>query len=136
MINYKTSISLIIMVVGCLSANAQLVNKVDSLEKATELSLDLKLHYRPISLTLSASHLVKDTRNVYIYNQAGMYEQFIISPSDTHMLRPYKAYVPSGIVTINGDNRKRDSFNPHGSDNIGSAILNGLLNGILFGNEY
>lgn len=119
------------------SVSAQIINKSDSLQTQTTQSLDLELKYTPLHLSINTAELNKSNRVLYLYSQHGMYEQFNINPSETVVLRPYKAHYPSGVINVGHfSNRQRDSFNPHGSDDIGSALINGFLNGVLLGNKY
>ncbi len=141
MLNNKTFITILLLVLCSFIANAQFNNysKPDSLQKVTELSLDLKLHYQPIYLSINSGELTKNTRNIYLFNQMGMYEQYSVNSVNglnSYMLQPYKAYVPTGFINYNGNNINRDSFNPHGSNDIGNALINGFINGIILGNKY
>ncbi|MCG8581335.1 MAG: hypothetical protein MI866_15540 [Bacteroidales bacterium] len=120
-----------------MDSHAQYSFTSDSLQKTTELTLELKLKYQPVQLELNSAKLHQSNRSVFIFNQYGMYEQYnVLSADKSQRVIPYKAYFPSGGLYYTGPNRRRDSFNPHGSESIGSALLNGFLNGILLGNKY
>ncbi|WP_439181482.1 hypothetical protein [Carboxylicivirga taeanensis] len=120
----------------CLTSFGQYSTQTDSLQESTQLSLNLKLEYLPVKLSINSSEINKVNRPIYLYNQVGMYEQYHLSVNSSQMLRSYKAYYPADLMTITGNNRVRDSFNPHGANDIGSALINGFLNGILLGNKY
>lgn len=131
---------LIAMVLCCfisITGHAQYSVLQDSLQKTTELSLDLKLKYQPIVLELNSGKIHQDNRPIFLFNQIGMYEQYnVLSPDESQRQLPYKAYYPTSTFYYTGNNRQRDSFNPHGSKDIGSALLNGFINGVLLGNKY
>ncbi|TRX65835.1 hypothetical protein [Carboxylicivirga sp. M1479] len=115
---------------------AQYSTSPDSIQQSTEINLQLKLEYKPAALKLNTADLLSNNQAFYVFNQAGMYEQFHINQNETTQALPYKAYYPGGTISLLGINRPRDSYNPHGVDDIGSAIVNGLINGIILGNKY
>jgi len=133
---FKFILTLFVVTLCSIHASAQYVNKPDSLESTTEISLNLKLKYTPIQLDLNSAELTKNVRHLYVFNQQGMYEQYNVNQSDINRLQPYKAFYPSGMISIHSTERRRDSFNPHGSNTIGSALLNGIINGFILGNKY
>ncbi|WP_430814424.1 hypothetical protein [Carboxylicivirga sp. RSCT41] len=117
--------------------NAQYSLVSDSLQKTTELTLELKLKYQPVQLNLNLGKIHQDNRPVFVFNQFGMYEQYnVLSADVSQQVQPFRPYFPSGGFYYTGNDRRRDSFNPHGSANIGSALVNGFINGILLGNKY
>jgi len=136
MLGHKSFVTLFFIAFCTLNSNAQLISSPDSLRKATELSLNLKLHYKPIQLAINSSEIARDTRTIYVFNQIGMYEQYCVDNTKSYKLQSFKAYYPNGLINYNGNNSNRDSFNPHGSNNIGSALINGFINGVLLGHNY
>ncbi|MCU4155069.1 hypothetical protein J1N10_03725 [Carboxylicivirga sp. A043] len=120
----------------CINGHAQYSMQLDSIQKNTELTLDLKLKYYPIQLDLNAGQIHHSNRPILIFNHRGMYEQYNVLVSQSQVVLPYKAYYPSNDIYYTGNNCRRDSFNPHGSKDIGSALLNGFINGIILGNKY
>ncbi len=123
----------------CMFSYGQPDCQADSVKtQHSRLSLDLRLgNITPVQLNLDPVKINKGFRSFYVYRQPGMYEQFQLTSGSTERLKPYKAYYPAGVISIVGaDSYKRDSFNPHGSKNIGNALLNGFVNGIIFGNKY
>ncbi len=134
--NQLKSLLTIVICICSFTCYGQYSSEADSVQKSTALSLSLKLDYTPVNLNISSSEVNKQNRPIYLFNQFGMYEQYQMTPSTSQMLKPYKAYYPADFISYTGTNRVRDSFNPHGSNDIGSAILNGFLNGIILGNKY
>ncbi len=132
----RKALLLFISCIICMASYGQYSAQTDSLAQKTQLSLDLKLSYTPVQLDINSDEINRSNRPIYLHSQLGMYEQFHITPGSSEMLRPYKAHYPTGLITYSGTNRIRDSFNPHGSNDIGSALINGFLNGILLGNKY
>jgi hypothetical protein len=121
----------------CINTNAQYSILSDSLQKTTAISLELKLEYQPIQLKINSGKIHQANRPIFLFNQTCMYEQYnVLSMKQSQRVMPFKAYYPAGGVYYSGNNRRRDSFNPHGSKDIGSALLNGFINGILLGNKY
>lgn len=120
----------------CFAGYSQYIAKADSLLEKTQLSLSLKLEYTPVQLGINSAEINKNNRPIYLFSQHGMYEQYQLSTSSNMMLKPYKAYYPADFISYTGHNRVRDSFNPHGANDIGSALINGFLNGVLLGNKY
>lgn len=134
--SYKTYLIIAFLLAFATLANAQCSIVKDSLEQTTQLSLSLKLEHNPIKLNINSKEINEENRPIYIFNQVGMYEQYAVTNDKSIHLMPYKAHYPAGIINYTGANQRRDSFNPHGVDDIGSALLNGLINGVLFGNKY
>ncbi|MBK3518627.1 hypothetical protein [Carboxylicivirga marina] len=132
-------ILIMVMIVFALSNShcyAQYSHVNDSLINKTATNLSLKLEYKPLQLQINSLEIHHATQPIFVYNQAGMHEHYNILDNKSQLTIPYKAYYPSGIISYVGNNRRRDSFNPHGVDDIGSALLNGFINGILLGHKY
>ncbi|MBS2213492.1 hypothetical protein KEM09_18930 [Carboxylicivirga mesophila] len=125
-----------LLICSSLFCYGQYTYQADSLKQETQVSLDLKLNYTPIQLDINSGEITKHNRPIYLYKQWGMYEQFQVTQNSTVMLMPYKAHYPADFFSYTGTNRIRDSFNPHGSNDIGSALINGFLNGVILGNKY
>lgn len=130
------SLLTIIAYMWCFTCFSQYTAKADSLQGNTQLSLSLKLEYTPVQLGINSAEINKNNRPIYLFSQHGMYDQYQITTGSNMMLKPYKAYYPADFISYTGHNRVRDSFNPHGANDIGSALINGFLNGVLLGNKY
>ena len=129
-------ITFVLLLNSCFTAKAQYTSTKDTAQYISLHSLDLKLNYQPVQLEISSAEISKNTRALFVYSQQGMFDQYHALQNKTTHLKPYKAHYPNGLINCVGNNRIRDSFNPHGCDNIGSALINGFLNGIILGNKY
>jgi hypothetical protein len=95
------------------------------------------IEYTPGPLAIDMNNPIVKGRGFYIYSANGIYEQYNLSGLKADLLRPYKGHYPAPGFSLYMEGQYiRDSFNPHGANSIGSALLNGVINGLLFGNKY
>lgn len=128
---------LVLLLVCSHSALAQAKQDSVSISQLVHSSIHLKLDYPSVNLDINSGKIAKDNKSLYLAYQNGMFEHYNYNAKGSTMSRDYKAHYPApGFSFIHMGGQVRDSFNPHGADNIGSALVNGFLNGILLGNKY
>jgi len=133
---------ILIFTITTLVAHAQYSHQpTDSIKNYHQLlstALSIKLKNPVIQTDFKSINYQKNARAFYIQSHNGMYEQYNISDLQTTHLRAWKGHYPQSAIQLqyDGNNLRKDSFNPHGSSDIGSALINGVLNGIILGNKY
>lgn len=101
-------------------------------------AMQLKLEKPAIHLNMDVPQLLEQSRGFYIRSFNGTYEQYTITGTEATHLMAWKGHYPQPGFGMhwNGGVRYRDSYNPHGASSIGEALVNGVLNGLIFGNKY
>jgi len=133
---------ILILVTTSIAAQAQYsTQQVDSTLISNHLlttSLEIKLQKPTIQTDFNSINYLKGTRGFYIKSYNGMYEQYNLTDAQATFLPAWKGHYPQAPIQLqyDGNHLPKDSFNPHGAADIGSALINGVLNGIILGNKY
>jgi len=101
-------------------------------------ALTIKLRKPAIQTDFKSINYLEEAHCFYVKSHNGMYEQYNLSDLQATRLHAWKGHYPQSFFQLqyDGNSLPKDSFNPHGSADIGSALLNGVLNGIILGNKY
>ncbi|MBI9063135.1 MAG: hypothetical protein JEZ14_14225 [Marinilabiliaceae bacterium] len=138
----RTLVLYLVFVVTSFATHAQYSSQpIDSLRNNNQLviaALTIKLQNPTIQTDFTSINYLEGTRGFYIKSHTGMYEQYNLSDMQATRLPAWKGHYPQSPLQLqyDGNHLSKDSFNPHGSADIGSALINGVLNGIIFGNKY
>ena len=138
----RTLVLILILVVTSFATHAQYSQQpTDSIMNNNQLltvALTIKLQKPPIQTNFKSINYLEGARGFYIRSYNGMYEQYNLTDSKATRLPAWKGHYPQSAVNLQYDSSHlpKDSFNPHGSADIGSALINGVLNGIILGNKY
>ncbi len=135
----QITFTLLLVVVSLSSYTVHAQDNQDSINIAQLVNscLTLKLENTSVNVNINSKVISKENKSLYLAYQNGMFEHYNYNKTGSSQSRAYKAHYPApGFSLMHFGGRVRDSFNPHGSDDIGSALLNGFINGILLGNKY
>lgn len=138
----RTLVLFLIFVVASFATHAQYSQQpTDSTRHNNQLvtaALTIKLQKPTIQTDFASINYLEGSRGFYFKSYNGMYEQYNLSAMQATRLPAWKGHYPQSPIQLQYDGNclPKDSFNPHGSADIGSALLNGVLNGIILGNKY